>query len=330
MRQVKVVRVFIALNLAMCMSTANAVDRGQQGVEGEMVEVYEPSTIGYTKDNDDVPFMDFTVSLKYRFLRQWMGNLTSLENERLYFAFTGRFGMYIGDRHSSPVIGKSFNPKLFWRHITDETYNDFHPLNAGSRPEIRLIRGYMDFGYAHESNGQSIDSPEEYATAQVNSEKPEYANDNISRGWDYLQFVWKKTLTGNSQHRLSMYTDLKYFLHRGLMQGRAEEYNVWENNPEGKARKSVNGISELLEYENLWHVPAKYENRPVLANPRVLLRYETGYQTPFKYGTLRLEVGAQLMEFPVTLWVQQGYNSDLAMYYRKVTSYGLELKMGGF
>ncbi|MES1196135.1 MAG: hypothetical protein ABUL58_04235, partial [Steroidobacter sp.] len=292
---------------------AAAVDRGQEDSPGEMVQAYEPSTIGYTKDSDDVPFMDFTVSLKYRFLRKWMSNLSSLQNEGLYFAFTGRFGMYIGDRHSAPVIGKSFNPKLFWRHVTDDSYSRFRPLNTGTHPDVELIKGYMDFAYAHESNGQSIDSPEEYATAQANSEKPEFANDNISRGWDYLQFVWKRTLSGKSVHRITMYTDLKYFLHHGLMQGRAEEYNTWENNPEGKPRKAVNGISELLEYENAWHVPAGYENRPILANPRVSLHCETGYQTPFKYNTVRFELGAQLLEFPVTLWVQQGYNSDLAM-----------------
>lgn len=330
MRQIRVIGFLVVLNLSFLMNSSYAVDRGLKGVEGEMVEAYEPSTIGYTKDSDDVPFMDFTVSLKYRFLRKWMSNLSSLQNEGLYFAFTGRFGMYIGDRHSSPVVGKSFNPKLFWRHVTDDADNRFHPVNTGSHPDVELIRGYMDFGYAHESNGQSIDSPEEYATARTNSENPEFANDNISRGWDYLQFVWKRTLSGKPEHRITMYTDLKYFLHDGLMQGRAEEYNTWENNPEGKPRKAVNGISELLEYENAWHVPRAYENRPVLANPRVSLRYETGYQTPFKYHTLRFEMGAQLLEFPVTLWIQQGYNSDLAMYYRKVTSYGLELKMGGF
>lgn len=314
---------------AVC-DVANAVDRGQIGSGGEMVEVYEPSTIGYTKDSDDVPFMDFTVSLKYQFLRKWMRNLSSLNNERLYFAFTGRFGMYLGDRHSSPVIGKSFNPKLIWRHITDDADNDFHPLNTGVRKERQLIRGYLDFAYAHESNGQSIDSAAQFATAQAEAEKPEYAYDNISRGWDYLEVVWKKTLFSKSANRLSSYLDVKYFLPKGLLQGKAEEYRDWENDPEGKPRKQVNGISGLIEYENLWHVPKSYENRPALANPNLSLRYETGYQKPFKYSTVRLEVGVELLEFPVTLWVQRGYNSDLALYYKKVTSYGLELKMGGF
>jgi hypothetical protein len=41
------------------LDAAHAVDRGLITPQSDVVEAYEPSTLGYTHDSDDVPFMDF-------------------------------------------------------------------------------------------------------------------------------------------------------------------------------------------------------------------------------------------------------------------------------
>jgi len=278
---------------------------------------YEPNSVGFTQDSDDVPFMDFTISIRYQLFPDSITRGLNHFDEglglkySLYAAFTGRFGQYIGTRESSPVIGKRFNPKLFVRRWGD----------AADRPSD--LRGYIDFAYGHESNGQSINTAGAYAQAQAAAERVEFANDYLSRGWDYLEVVWKKAeysqLSG-----LSSYVTLKYFLDNGLMQGKPEEYNNFENNPEGKARNQVNGIAGMLKYVK------STEQNWAFKDLKLVLSYETGYKEMFRYNTLRYEVGTKLSQLPLNFWYQNGYNSDLAMYYKKVQSYGIQIQVGSF
>jgi hypothetical protein len=281
------------------------------------LESYEPNTIGYTKDSDDVGFMDFKVSVKYELFPDLVSKLSS--DFKAYFAFTGRFGQYIGTRESSPVVGKRFNPKFIFRDITRSgaAGSDENAPKSGADE-------YFDFAYAHESNGQSITSLAEYDQARANSERPEFANDNISRGWDYLEFTWKNVPSYTENHKLSTYLTLQYFLQRGLLQDAPEEYNSWENDPEGKPRKSVNGVRGIVKYQ------PKYKFSGWFSDPKYALIYETGYQHIFKYNTIRAEVGIKIQKLPVTLWGRTGYGSDLALYYKKVSSYGIEVEIGSF
>ncbi|HEY6010810.1 MAG TPA: hypothetical protein VIX18_05010 [Nitrospirota bacterium] len=274
---------------------------------------YEPNTIGYTKDSDDTGFMDFKLSVRYQLFPVWSTRGLNFLNSGLgedsafYFAFTGRFGQYIGTRESSPVVGKRFNPKLFYRYWTDEQH-----------------RRYVDFSFlAHESNGQSISDPTEYDVAKASAEKPEYANDQLSRGWDYVELVWKGMPVLTDTTSLSTYVTLKYFMHRGPLQGKAENYNDWENNPEGKPRDRVNGVAAMIKYQKSWEWMA-------LNDMKIAALYETGYRRMFRYNTWRLELGAKLFQLPLTLWGQTGYGSDLAQYYKKVNSYGLAVEIGSF
>ena len=280
---------------------------------------YEPNTLGYTKDSDDVGFMDFTLSVRY----QLFPDLTTTglnrlkaglgDNTVLYSAATVRFGQYIGTRESSPVIGKRFNPKLFVRHWTDKKHTE-----------------YVDFAFlAHESNGQSIDTPEELRQERRTAERPEFANDRISRGWDYLEVIWKRIPWKRNPNEddkgatLSTYATLKYFLPRGPLQGRAEEYNTWENDSEGKSRNRVNGVAGMLKYveDGSWLIFRDF---------KFAARYETGYRDIFQYSTLRLELGTKFLQLPINLWTQTGYGSDLAQYYKKVSSLGIEVQLGSF
>jgi hypothetical protein len=60
------------------------------------------------------------------------------------------------------------------------------------------------------------------------------------------------------------------------------------------------------------------------------VRYLTGYAQPFQYSTVRAEFGFQFLSLPLAIWAQRGYMSDLAMYYLRVQSYGIELRFETF
>jgi hypothetical protein len=187
--------------------------------------------------------MDFKLSVQYQLfpksitsIFQWLHDTISFSdylvyNSAFYAAFTGRFGQYIGTRDSSPVVGKRFNPKLFYRLWTDRDHEE-----------------YLDFTFlGHESNGQSIDSPAEYQAALISAEKPEVVDDQISRGWDYLELFWKKVLKQvKDQRTLSSYVSLKHFLPDGPMQ-EAEEPTRGKIILRKTAQR-VNGIAGMLKF----------------------------------------------------------------------------------
>ncbi len=316
MSEMAISRSLIAATLLVwgCSSYATEAHKCETHSEQEpSLCSYEPNTVGYTFDSDDVGFMDFKLSVRYQMFPDWMTQGLNFvnpdlgDNSALYFAFTGRFGQYIGTRDSSPVVGKRFNPELFMRFWMDEKH-----------------AGYVDFAFlAHESNGQSINDPTQYQQALTTAQQPEFVNDQLSRGWDYLELKWKNIPYDESNRTLSTYLGFKYFLSDGLLQGKAEEYNSWENNPEGKPRNQVNGISAMIKY---------YEKRggEFLKDLKCAVLYETGYRQTFRYSTLRLELGTKVMQLPVTLWGQTGYGSDLAQYYKKVSSWGIQAEIGGF
>ena len=72
---------------------------------------------------------------------------------------------------------KLFNPKLFYRYWTDKEHEN-----------------HLDFAFAHQSNGQSIDSLAEYQAALATANSENEVKDQLSRGWDYWEVVWKQTL----------------------------------------------------------------------------------------------------------------------------------------
>jgi hypothetical protein len=311
----------------------SAVDTGlvkmktAKTASGEPIQVepilqpYEPITGGYTHDSNDTGFTDVNLSLKVRLLplRYAHGNI------RPYFAMSTRFGFYWGSRPDSPVIGKSYNPLLLIRLLLS-------PRRIDS-PDGRTVEqaDYIDFiPYAHQSNGNLIHTQQEYDAELASLHVPSYTNDFIHRGWDYVGLIWKKSWKKSvSSPDVATYLGATYFLQRGFLQGPADEYHSWENNPEGKPRRAVDGLMFMVEY------PSRYahftvDSPSILSRPNITLKYLTGYDTPFAYSTVRAELGFQLFSLPLALWAQHGYMSSLAMYYQKVSSYGLEVRFESF
>jgi hypothetical protein len=278
-----------------------------------LIQPYEPLTGGYTYDSDDAPYLDVNLSIKFRLLPIRYLSAFGGEN-RLYFTMVTRFGFYWGTRPSSPVIGKRFNPQLLWRYTP----------NPGSGTTTQF-NTYIDVGYAHESNGQLVHTPEQYNDQLRLTPSFQEADQYIHRGWDYLHVVWKPYDIGPA----SIYLEGKYFFANGLLQGPEDEYHSWENNSQGKQRKAVDGLDVAFDYPsaNVLHPVAPDR---LFGTFSLSGKYQTGYDTPFRYSTERLELGFQLGSLPIAVWVQHGYMSSLAMYYLNVTSVGVEVRFASF
>ena len=308
------VGVIVFLFLFSANAIAQKIDK-----EDILLRSYESNTLGYTIDDNDVAYLDFKLSLKYPILHgviDW-ANVYVKVLPKPYFAFTGRFGQYLGTRDSSPVIGKRFNPKLFFRYTYWESDS-------------------VDFAFAHESNGQKINTESvfrDFQNDQVDQgEKASFANDYISRGWDYLQVVFENRYHQKSTHQFTSYVDLKYFLNNSLLQGKPEEYNSWESSLAGKSRSQVDGIAILLKYKlnKRFNIPSLF-NEPIPLNGiKFALMMTTGYKDIFTYNTYRVEATPIFWDLPIMLWLSTGYNSDLVDYYKDVTSFGIAFELETF
>lgn len=268
---------------------------------------YESNMLGYTWDDNDVGFMDFKLSLMYPLFHDGEYNEHSHDYylPAPYIAFTGRFGQYINSRKSSPVIGKRFNPKIFLRYW------------LGNEQD------YFDFGAAHESNGQRIDSAQAYQDLRndftANGEDPDFADDYISRGWDYWEIMVRKAFVFN-EHKFVTLLNLKRFLDGGGLQGSPEEYNSWEGGNNFIPRKSVDGITVGLQYSTDFTIGQ-------FSGKKIFLTGTTGYKDTFDYNSMRAEFTTQIFKIPLMFWGADGYQADLIDYYHRVKSYGVSLEL---
>lgn len=323
------IRVVCLFMMILSVSTVVTANEGAPANTRILLNDHEPNWLLYTKDDDDQPFLDFKLSMEYPLLHSTLNKLVTWKrfpswlkrtcknrfaNECYpYFAFTGRFGQYIEQRESSPVIAKRFNPKLFVR---------FKKSNA---PD------YLDLEYAHESNGQRVETAEAWTAMADSLEqdyhgKREYANDYISRGWDYIGVTGKyrfKDLDDGFAGKVTSYLSLRHYV-GGLLQGDIEEYNDWESEREITKRQQVSGISLTTKLENKTRVMLD----DWFTGYKLALIYQTGLQDTFEYNTVRVEVLTKFADLPVILRISKGYESDLAQYYKRVgtISLGLELR----
>jgi hypothetical protein len=294
-----------------------------------IIEGYEPTRFGYTKEADDVGFVDFTLSVKAQLFRSVFCDWFKSGGLRLYLTFTGRFGFYVDTRESSPVIAKEYNPKLLLRWIPDPQSTT--QRTGYDRTQIVEYTDYWDFAYAHSSNGQSIESLEEYQIQAEQVGSPTYALDYISRGWDYLQITGKTTFAGGrlGQGSLSLYPDVKFFLRHGLLQKVPEEYHSWEQDSNLRPRHAFDGLDATLEYWPLATASCS-EGFFCKAGLRLAVKYTTGYDPIARYNTVRGEFGFLALGLPLNFWVQDGYMNSLARYYLKTWSLGFELRFAEF
>lgn len=305
----------LAVDVGLVPKAAPASGTASAAATAEpILQPFAPITGGETYDGDDTYFLDVNLSLKIR-----LSPASALPRIRPFFAMSTRFGFYWGSRAGSPVIGKSYNPELFFRFLLpNET------VMRGPEPRHYEYRQFFNVGYAHESNGQLIHTQQQYQQQLVNTPIASYAANFIHRGWDYVDLTWKVTA---EKFGVTSYLEGKYFLPRGLLQGPEDQYHSWEASPQGKPRKAVDGIEETVDWPSKNHFVQECAG---LCRPSITLRYLTGYEDPFRYSTIRGEFGFQLYTLPLAVWAQHGYMSSLANYYKKVNSVGIEVRFESF
>lgn len=273
---------------------------------------YEPNYVGFTHDNDatDDAFLDFKLSVMAPLLPNWFNLRTRHGN--LFFAVTIRAGQYF-ERESAPVIGKTFSPKLFYRHWGNSAKNE--------------DSSYIDIGYTHESNGQSIQTLEQFQQQVAREyDDPSRALDYISRGWDYVELRMRyATIFNDSKYQGSI--NIKHYLDNGMLQSQPENFYAWESADELKTINRVNGLKFAVKKNHgkdfdLFNVRTR--------DYKTVVTYETGIGSPFEFHTVRVEETLRLFEMPIMVWYQSGYSNDLAQYYKKAASYGIAYEIGGF
>lgn len=276
------------------------------------VSSYERNSLGWTHDDNsvDIGYLDANLSFKYR-AAAW----GSQEQYAAYATFSTRFSQYIGSIDSNPVVGKSYNPSIF-----------------GRRYFIRWP-GFIDIGYAHESNGQGITSREAFISERIKYEdsdnEPDFARNFLSRGWDYILVDWNHCWVNcpgarfyNGEGALVTNFSFDYFLDDGLAQGDTEEINEWESefyDVEGnEKRKEYDGLGLRTNY-------TMEKNCLTFNSLKCILSWEytTGYDNIFHKSTNRFELIMQRWNYAsVSLWYRTGYNSSLVDYFENVDSYG--------
>jgi hypothetical protein len=283
---------------------------------------YEPTKLMIRSDSDDIDnalYLDFVLSSKHPLLanasqllraQEKTADLLELlipgDDEYLmqpYIAFTGRFSQYIGTRDSSPVIARRFNPALFYRLWSSRD-------------------AWMDIGFAHESNGQRINSPASFTREQqdylARGESADFARDGLSRGWDYSFFEWRRDWSS----KFSTQLHLSHYLHKGPLQGRSEEYNLWEDaSSQLRPRRQFDGVSLNMQYH--FNRSRCFLGDSFVCFSKIELTQETGYSAMFDNNTTTVEFTADVLGLPIQLWGRTGYNSDLIDYYNYSNSWGL-------
>lgn len=295
------------------------------------LQPYEPISLGYTKDSDDVPFIDINLSLKLRLFGCRFAAPAYVP--RPYFGLSERFGFYLQTRQNSPVVQKSYKPLLLARWWnTAEGAN--RPVCDPESDEDHQPQGYVDFALAHQSNGQPIHDKAEYdafANALSVANQGQYVDDYIHRGWDMLELTRRSNnLPAWGSDQYYTVADFKFFLPVGPFQGAEDEFHPdWETNPQGKPRRAVDGLHGFAEYR--FNAQEKCKGAgwvPDLRCTHLDADYTTGYLTPFKYSTVRLAAeNIHLGPVPLGFWIRSGYMSNLSMYYVKVSSVGVEVQI---
>jgi hypothetical protein len=310
-----------------------------------LVREYERNTVGYSQDEGDRGFFDFTASLMVPLLHSFYPDQLSSEESfnhwrpYPYAAATVRGGQYIGGRKSSPVVGKRFNPLLSARWW----------LPNATAGDGRRADRFVEIVVAHESNGQWVEDETTFdetvalhlanmrrgTFGEGKSEEAlrqlarEEARDEISRGWDYVgvNFQWAASLMESEKWHDQLTFSAKFQQYVVLLQDELEEYESWENDPQGKARDRVDGVYLRVNYEfdRVFGL-----TRYLQLDSQFGVAWRTGIGSPFKYNTWEFEVGGTLVNLPVVFWYRAGYNSDFTDYFRSDESFGIRVIVEGF
>ena len=318
-------------------SEAAANTAKQQFGKNARLESKFPNSLGYARELSGMAFLDANISIQYPlFFSRFKGGCNEFFHTQPYLSYTGRFGQYIGDTNSSPVVTKTFNPEISLRIYsnishpnetlnricTEENNLAYHDLyqeshNISSKTRIN----YYDIQFGHLSNGQAIDNQQSLnslSQTMAIGGNTEFAKKYISRGWDYYGIYGKffNFFSDGSSGTETIEFGLHRFIGGALTLQKVIEEDPWEN--------PASSINQLEQVKGL---SLKYSMN-FLHNTidSASFSYDTGLNNPFRYHTYKVEIGLlrQVLCVPLSIWYQKGFASDLAQYYSLVESFGIK------
>ena len=264
---------------------------------------YAPNYVAWHAEPD----IDDQIEARLTFLYPWTKPLdfqrVGFETVQLYASYVARVSQVMKSQESSPVLGRRYNPEVFLRFWRGK--------------EERSTDNYLDVAFGHESNGQAINSPDEFVAKQdslvLDGDDPELARRNISRTWDYFALTWRHALSPAKERYAYVHT--RYFLPGGVFSA-PEDYFRFEASDEEQLRRRYDGLS--LIYRDDQFLGGHSDFRAI---------YRTGYEDPFDNSTLRIEWTHDSDTWPITVFAQTGYMNDFATYYTHTTTFGVGVEL---
>lgn len=154
---------------------------------------YLPNYFGVSHEEGET-HIEFMLSLKYP-------NLRAKDNSRrryeVFGAYTGLYDFYLQTRHSAPVVSRLQNVGL--HYVLNFFARDRWTRNLFGLKGFDLV--HIDLTVSHESNGQNVESIEEYNIVRSNDDPDiaKNADDYVSMSTNYLgmtmKFRWRNFLS---------------------------------------------------------------------------------------------------------------------------------------
>lgn len=266
----------------------------------------DPSYFALARENGESgSHIEFFLSIQYQLLKEPLDTISG-QHWRLYFNYNGKFDFFSNSRDSSPLVSRLQNPGLILEY----------------QPRQRFYNTLVAFrtGYFHESNGQTIDSREEYQATSSTAN----AQDYVSRGWDYipLELEFRKPLPAASLFHdffKGFYLTFRgrYFLPKQIFANAKEDDIFWESRTEQPRIEDYDGVR--LQFSKTYHPPDAW--LPGEITLKALFR--SGYHD---YNlSQRYEVTTRVWGLPLYLYYFDGYGTNISTYHQKGSSFG-----GGF
>lgn len=297
-------RTVLAATLLLCTSLCACRTADMDGAtRASMYHPYQPNYVAWHGEPD----IDDQIEARLTFLYPWTRPLpverAGFVSAQLHAAVTARVSQVMKSQESSPVLGRRYNPELFvrlWRGAEDTRLDD-----------------YLDVAVGHESNGQTVNSPDEFLAKQTSladdGDDPGRARRSISRGWDYVGLTWRHALSRPKERYA--YLQARYFLPGGIFSV-PEDYFPFEMSDEVQLRRRYDGLS--LIYRDDQFLGGHSDFRAI---------YRTGYEDPFEHNTLRIEWTHDSDTWPITVFAQTGYMNDFATYYTHTATVGVGVEL---
>jgi len=255
----------------------------------------EPSYFVLAQDNDDSKsHIEFYLSIKYPLLGTPIERRLG-KRSRLYFNYNGKYDFYVFSRDSSPIISRLQNPGVMFEYEWPTV------------PHMHLQS--LKTGYFHESNGQTIDTRQEYLAT-------EHASDYVSRGWDYIPLELKYSVS-EKRHGIFgnfyLYLQGRYFLKKQLFRHDREDQIFWE---------PVAEQPSIDEYDGLRTVVSTVFRLPYMEAQEIKFSaiFRSGYRD-FNLSQ-RYEATFRLFDLPFYIYYFRGYGVEISTYQQKGTTYG--------